>query len=223
MAEAPAKKKAAPSSGGLMSKKVGGVPLPIIIVGGLVAAIVIYRKIKGSSSSTAATTATGADTSGTGTSGTDAGTSDGSSGGGWSGGGGSTGAGGGGGSGRGQNSGFSSLLAQIATLQTEVGSLVNQGSQVSLPHTVPNPKGTDILKVTPKPVSAKPTLVTSGPSIFTAAQAAKTKTNAPVKANPKLGQAGVEPTVKQTTTGTTPAKAKVGTGVQGSGLKNSGL
>ncbi len=230
MAEAPAKKKAAPSSGGLMSKKVGGVPLPIIIVGGLVAAIVIYRKIKGSSSSTAATTATGADTSGTGTSGTDAGTSDGS-GGGWSGGGGSTGAGGGGGSGRGQNSGFSSLLAQIATLQTEVGSLVNQGSQVSLPHTVPNPKGTDILKVTPKPVSAKPTLVTSGPSIFTAAQAAKTQTNAPVVANPKLGQAGVEPTVKQTTTGTTPAKpttiagakTKVGTGVQGSGLKNSGL
>ena len=226
MAEAPAKKKTAPSSGGLMSKKVGGVPLPIIIVGGLVAAIVIYRKIKGSSSSSA-TTATGADTSGTGTSGTDTGTSDGSGGGGWSGGGGSTGAGGGGGSGRGQNSGFSSLLAQIATLQTEVGSLVNQGSQISPPYMVPNPKGTDILKVTPKPVSAKPTLVTSGPSIFTAAQAAKTQTGPPVVTS-KSGSAGVAPIVNQTTTPVTGAakagaKTKVGTGVQGSGLKNSGL
>jgi hypothetical protein len=121
-------------------------------------------------------------------------------------------------------------LAQIATLQTEVGSLVNQGSQVSLPYMVPNPTGTDILnKVTPTPVSApapvsaKPTLVTSGPSIFTAAQAAKTQTIAPQAAGKATGQAGVAPTVKQTTTGTTPAKAKVGTGVQGSGLKNSGL
>jgi hypothetical protein len=93
---------------------------------------------------------------------------------------------------------------------------------------VPNPTGTDILNKTgatgtPAPVSAKPTLVTSGPSIFTAAQAAKTQTTAPQAAGKATGQAGVAPTVKQTTTGTTPAKAKVGTGVQGSGLKNSGL
>jgi hypothetical protein len=106
-------------------------------------------------------------------------------------------------------------------LQTEVGSLLNQGSQVSLPKPVsakPKP-----VSAKPKPVSAKPTLVTSGPSIFTAAQAAKTQTTAPQAAGKATGQAGVAPTVKQTTTGTTPAKAKVGTGVQGSGLKNSGL
>ena len=211
MAEAPAKKKAAPSSGGIMSKKVGGVPLPIIIVGGLVAAIVIYRKIKGSSSSS--TTAAAATPAATDTSGTDTGTSDGS-GGGWSGGGGSTGAGGNGTYGQGTNTGSSSLAAQIAALATALGSL-SPGGTVSPPAKAPVSVG-----LKPAPVSAK---ASSQAGFFTAAQAAKTQTIAPQAAGKATGQAGVAPTVKQTTTGTTPAKAKVGTGVQGSGLKNSGL
>jgi hypothetical protein len=87
----------------MMSKKVGGVPVPILVVGGVVVAVLIYRKLKGSTSSTTSTGTTAAgDTTGT--------TSDqgtGYSGGGYSG----DGSGGG-------NGGYSSLLAQIAALQT---------------------------------------------------------------------------------------------------------
>jgi hypothetical protein len=86
-----------------MSKKVAGIPVPILVVGGVVVAVLIYRKLKGSTSSTTSTGTTAAgDTTGT--------TSDqgtGYSGGGYSG----DGSGGG-------NGGYSSLLAQIAALQT---------------------------------------------------------------------------------------------------------
>jgi len=86
-----------------MSKKVAGIPVPILVVGGVVVAVLVYRKLKGSTSSTTSTGTTAAgDTTGT--------TSDqgtGYSGGGYSG----DGSGGG-------NGGYSSLLAQIAALQT---------------------------------------------------------------------------------------------------------
>jgi len=48
----------------------------------------------------------------------------------------------------------------------------------------------------PVTTSSKPNLVNSGPSIFTAAQAAKTQTGPAVKAT--SGQAGVAPTIKET-------------------------
>jgi len=119
---------------GLMSKK-SRRPLPIIIVGGLVAAIVIYRKIKGSSSSTAATTAQ-APTPRVPDFGHDAGTSDGS-GGGWSGGGGSTGAVGR----RLRPRSEQRFLVSFGTdrhIADEVGSLVNQAARFPYP-TCPKP------------------------------------------------------------------------------------
>ena len=87
-----------------MSKKVGGIPVPILVVGGVVVAYLLYKKLKGSTSSTTSSTGTTAAGDTTGTT-SDQGT--GYSGGGYSG----DGSGGG-------NGGYSSLLAQIAALQT---------------------------------------------------------------------------------------------------------
>jgi len=184
----------------MMSKKVGGVPVPILVVGGVVVAVLIYRKLKGSTSSTTSTGTTAAgDTTGT--------TSDqgtGYSGGGYSG----DGSGGG-------NGGYSSLLAQIAALQS------TQASQTATITQQANSKEAQIKALQNKLNSIKgmgstatsKTKVASG--VSTGGHYETSGAPAPVSAKPVPG-------ARTAATKTTAAGAK-GTGVSGSGQKNFGL
>ena len=140
MAKAPAP---AAKSGGIMSKKIGGVPLPILALGGVVVAALIYKKIKGSSSSTAAAATTPASTD---TSGTDTGSDTGSSG---------SGSGGGGWSGGGSQGG--GLSATLAAIQASLAALA--AGQTITPNTTINLAGIKGVKAPNPivPVSQKPT------------------------------------------------------------------
>jgi hypothetical protein len=188
----------------MMSKKVAGIPVPILVVGGVVVAVLVYRKLKGSTSSTTSTGTTAAGDT-TGTTGTDTGTS-----GGYSGGGGYSGDGSGGG-----NGGYSSLLAQIAALQS------TQASQTATITQQANSKEAQIkalqnklnsIKGTGSTATSK-TKVASG--VSTGGHYETSGAPAPVSAKPVPG-------ARTAATKTTAAGAK-GTGVSGSGQKNFGL
>ena len=156
------KKGAAPKSGGLMSKKVAGIPVPILALGGLVVGILIYKKIKGSSSRTAASTtpaaaATPTDTgAGTGTTGS------------------------GGGYGGGGPSGGGGFSATLAALQAEIGALQPGGNTTNTTNNAYNTNTTNNSTTnntynnkttTPTKTSSKPTA--KAPAVNTITKAPK--------------------------------------------------
>ena len=162
MAEAPKS-----SGGSFFQKKVAGIPVPILAVGGGVLAVIIYRKYKSSSASstTSATPAT-TDTTGTGT------TSSGDN-------------GYGGGYGGGGGGGPSGILAAIQALTSSINA--NQATLNAIQ------KQTATKTAPAKPVSTKPTAIPSA----------------------------VNTNLKRTGKPGTPIYQHPGTGVRGSGFKNT--
>jgi hypothetical protein len=210
------KKKASGSS--LMSKKVAGIPVPILAVVAGVGGYLLYKHYKGTSTSSTTATGTTPATTDTGA-GTDTGT-------------GYTGGGGGGytaGSGGGQ------LATTLAAIQAELQALTTTASTQTLgPQSVALTQNQPVTK--PVPVSKKPTAKVAAlpPSPVKSAVAGTASIVSPEGpsgitsiANPgpvKVLSPPVATTAgaKTAATKTTAAGAK-GTGVQGSGQKNFGL
>ena len=114
----------------------------------------------------------------------------------------------------------STQASEMAALQASQASqmaTITQQSQSKETQIQALEKQIAALKTAATTTGKKQTTTTTQAGQFTAAQAAATQTNAPVKANPKLGQAGVEPSLS------THAASKTVTTHPGGGFELAGL